>query len=365
MAIVTVVGAGMMGSALCVPLVDRGHDVRLVGTHLDEAIVRELRATGRHPTLAYELPREIRAYPLEELDQALEGAEVIGLGVSSPGIPWAAQALGPRLEAWIQRGALPEGFALLSVAKGLRFEPGGLVTLPDAFHAALPPAVAEVVQPVAVAGPCIAGELARRVETCVVLTSRDPRASERCAAILRGDYYHPFVDDDLVGVEVCAALKNAYAMGIAFAAGAHEAAGGVPGSIARHNYEAAVFAQSVYEMQRVIELLGGEPRSATWLPGVGDLDVTTNGGRTGRFGALLGRGMGRDAAQAAMQGATLECLHILSAMRQAIEAWEHAGQLTERELPLLRHMAAVALDDAPVRMPFSEFFGGTGRAPTS
>ena len=67
MAIIVVLGAGMMGSALCVPLVDAGHEVRLVGTHLDEAIVAELRARGYHPKLKQELPREISAYPVEAL----------------------------------------------------------------------------------------------------------------------------------------------------------------------------------------------------------------------------------------------------------------------------------------------------------
>jgi glycerol-3-phosphate dehydrogenase (NAD(P)+) len=357
MAIVTVLGAGMMGSALCVPLLDRGHEIRLVGTHLDDAIIDSLRRSGHHPTLKYELPTGIAPYPFTELDDALEGAAAVALGVSSPGIPWSAQVLGPWLQRHVEAGTLGADFVLFSIAKGLEFEPGGLVTLPDAFHAALPPAVAERLQPVAVAGPCIAGELARRVETAVVLTSRDRQASERCAELLRGAYYHVFIDDDLVGVEACAALKNAYAMGIAFATGAHLAAGGQPGSVARHNAESAAFAQSVFEMARIVELLGGNPKSAYGLPGVGDLDVTTNGGRTGRFGAFLGQGMGRTRAIEAMQGATLECLYILEAMRKALEAWERHGLLRPGELPLLRHMAAVALDDAPVRLPIEAFFG--------
>ena len=83
MAIVTVLGAGMMGSAICVPLVDRGHEVRLVGTHLDGAIIAGLKASSWHPTLALELPRSIRPYALEELDEALDGVEFVGLGVSS------------------------------------------------------------------------------------------------------------------------------------------------------------------------------------------------------------------------------------------------------------------------------------------
>lgn len=353
MAVVTLLGAGMMGSAICVPLLDRGHQVRLVGTHLDAAIIESFARTGLHPRMSYELPRGLVPYPLEELAEALDGAEVLGLGVSSAGVRFAARALTPHLPKLLE--AHPK-LPVFSIAKGLEHGERGLEILPDVFRAELPEALARHVQPVAVAGPCIAGELLRRVETAVVLTSRDREQSERIKALVETPYYFPFVDDDVVGVEVCAALKNAYAMGIAFAAGAHEAAGGKPGSVARHNYESAVFAQSLVEMQRIVELAGGDPRSAVWLPGAGDLDVTTNGGRTGRFGAHLGRGIGLAKAVEAMDGATLECLEILRTMREATARFERDGKLRAGELPLLDHMTRVALDDAPVEMPFSRFF---------
>jgi glycerol-3-phosphate dehydrogenase (NAD(P)+) len=54
---------------------------------------------------------------------------------------------------------------------------------------------------VAVAGPCIAGELARRVETCVVFTSRNPASSAAWAELARGPYYHVFTSDDATGTE--------------------------------------------------------------------------------------------------------------------------------------------------------------------
>ena len=97
MAVVTLLGAGMMGSAICVPLVDRGHEVRLVGTHLDGHIIESLARSGTHPTLALELPRTICPFPLERLSEALEGAEVVGLGVSSAGVRWAGRTLAPHL----------------------------------------------------------------------------------------------------------------------------------------------------------------------------------------------------------------------------------------------------------------------------
>jgi glycerol-3-phosphate dehydrogenase (NAD(P)+) len=347
MSVVTVFGAGMMGSALSVALLDRGHSVRLVGTHLDTEIIDSLRDNGRHPTLKVAMPFAVRPYYNHELEQALQGTELVALGVSSAGVRWAAE----QLTAYVR----PE-MPIVMVAKGLCWESGELRILPDVFRDTLPVAVRAAIEPVAIAGPCIAGELARRVPTSVVLTGRNHLTVNQAAAELSGPYYHVFVSPDAVGVEACAALKNAYAMAIAFGAGLHEKNGGQPGSVAMHNYEAAVFAQATFEMQQIVEMLGGDPRSVVWLPGVGDLDVTCNGGRTGRFGHLLGLGVGVAEAKQRMAGATLECLDILAVLRLALPTLEAEGKLEPSSLPLLRHMLEVALDDAPVQVPFERFF---------
>ena len=348
MAVITVLGAGMMGSALCVPLADRGHDIRLVGTHLDREIVQSLRATRRHPRLDLELPSAIRPMFLEELTEAMDQAELLALGVSSAGVRWAAERIAPFCRA---------DRPLFMISKGLSWDGTRLGVLPDVVRDALPAPLRSQVEPAAVAGPCIAGELARRVETCVVLAGRDARMLGRIAAALATDYYHLWPSTDLHGAEICAALKNAYAMAVAFAAGQHLARGGQPGSVARHNVEAAVFAQSIREMRQIVRLCGGDPESVIGLPGVGDLDVTTNGGRTGRFGTLLGQGLGVSEAIARMAGATLECLDIIAVLREAMHGWQRQGELRPGQLPLLEHMAAVVLDGQRVCLPLGSFFG--------
>jgi glycerol-3-phosphate dehydrogenase (NAD(P)+) len=112
-------------------------------------------------------------------------------------------------------------------------------------------------------------------------------------------------------------------------------------------------------MGRLVRALGGDPAAAAGLPGAGDLDVTTNGGRTGRFGRLLGLGRTRDAAIAEMEGATLECLEILAVLRAAVPSLVAGGTLPEGALPLALHLADVALDGAPVDFPLARFFEGT------
>lgn len=345
MATIGILGAGMMGSALAFPLADRGHAVRLVGTPLDQAIVDEVRQRGVHPKLTLALPPAITAHPHGDAAAVLAGVDLIALGVSSAGFDYACDVLAP-----IARADVP----VFMITKGLAFDGEAVRTLPDLLHQRIP----RIAAPVGIAGPCIAGELARRVPTCVVVAGRDGATNARIADLIRADYYHPFPTDDVVGAEVCAALKNAYAMGIAFAVGLHEKRGGAPGSIAMHNLESACFAQAVLEMRAIVARLGGRAETAAGLAGAGDLDVTTNGGRTGRFGRFLGMGLTRDEAVAAMEGATLECLEILAVMRRVEGAWIARGEARAGELPLLDHMIAVALDGAPVDLPIGRFFGG-------
>jgi glycerol-3-phosphate dehydrogenase (NAD(P)+) len=348
MAKVTVLGAGMMGSALCVPLVDAGHEVRLVGTHLDREIVQSLADRGFHPKLGLELPRSIRAYPLESLHEAMQGVELVGVGVSSAGVGWA----GERLARFVRPG-LP----LVMISKGLEWNGESLQLLPDVLTASWPDALRRAVHPAAVAGPCIAGELGRRVPTCVVLTGRESAGLERLSSLMSTSYYHVSVNPDVVGVELCAALKNAYALGVGLAAGLHEARGGQLGSVAMHNYEAAVFAQAMLETERWVTALGGSRSTVVGLPGTGDLTVTCNGGRTSRFGRWLGLGLGISEAVDRMAGATLECLDILRVLSHAMPTLECRGLVRPSQVPLLVHLMDVALAGAPVNLPFERFFG--------
>lgn len=336
----------MMGSALSAPFVANGHHVRLVGTPLDRDIVAALKACAPHPKLRAPVPG-VTAYFVEELATALDGADAIALGVSSAGVSWAAQALGAELS----RSPKP----VLMVSKGLLWQNRRLDVLPDVFQASLPAGAAARVAPVGVAGPCIAGELLVRVPTSIVFTGRSREACEAWAALARGPFYFVHVEPDLVGAETCAALKNAFAMGVGFGAGVHEALGGKGGSVAYHNYESGVFAQAILEMQRVVELSGGDPRTAVGLPGTGDLTVTCNGGRTGRFGKWLGLGLSLAEAIEKMEGATLECLEVLRELDHALVSFDESGKTHTDELPLLRHLIDVALRGAPVAMPFSRF----------
>lgn len=348
MATVTIIGSGLMGSAIGYPLAENGHDVRLVGTHLDREIIGACKARRMHPKLRRELPANMTPYYLEELPRAMEGTEVVVGGVNSHGVHWLGQLLASHLR--------PEHL-LISITKGLEVGPEGKIhILPDVLAAELPASVRQRVSPAAVGGPCIAGELAGGRQTCVVFGARDRGVVERLAPLFRTSYYHVWTTDDLVGLEISAALKNAFALSVGMVSGLLEAAGGVdPADAHMYNAASAVFAQGCTEIERVLGLAGATRTFACGLPGPGDLYVTSMGGRTIRLGRLLGAGHGLDEARRKLVGETLESIEIVRGMARAIPAWQAEGRLGPRELPLLRMLAEVIVESKPVRLPFDDF----------
>ena len=350
MAKVTILGAGLMGSAVAWPLADNGHEVRLVGTHLDDAIIKSCLDRGYHPRLKRQLPDGIMPYYVKELPRALEGADLIVSGVNSLGVRWIAHTLGPLL--W-------PGAKLIAVTKGLEAGSGGaLRILPDLLRDELPEGLRDRVSLNAIGGPCIAGELAGRRQTCVVFAGRDDQTLDELRKLFATKYYHVWTSTDLVGVEVCAALKNAYTLAVGMATGFLDLDGGPDDAGANmHNLAAALFGASAREMKRIVTLMGGDPEHITGLPGVGDQYVTCVGGRTIRMGRLLGAGLTYTEAVLQMAGETLEGVYIVKQMAQALPEWERQGKIGRDELPLLRMLCRVITEDARANIPFDRLFG--------
>jgi glycerol-3-phosphate dehydrogenase (NAD(P)+) len=347
---VVILGAGVMGSAMAVPLADNGHDARLVGTHLDREIIDAIRSTGVHPGLGRELPSAVRAHQIEEAEAAFAQAEIVVSGVNSVGVEWASE----RLAALLRPGQL-----VIAVTKGVRADDNGdLRILPDVLADPVPTDLREQVGWAAITGPAIAGEVAARRETCVVFCGRDEAVVDRLAAAFRTDWYHVWTSTDFVGGEICAAAKNCYALGIGLAEGDLERRGEADSPDRAHNYEAALFAQSAGEIRRWAVFFGGDARTAMWLPGVGDLYVTGTGGRNVRVGRLLGSGLGFADAAARLGNPTLEGASAIRVFGEALSRLTERGVVGPEEFPLMRHLYEVIALKRPVDIPWSRFFGG-------
>lgn len=349
MAHVTIVGAGVMGSALAWPLSDNGHPVSLVGTHLDREIIEEAKNRGYHPTLKRALPTGVKPFHIEEIEKAVEDADLIVSGVNSDGVEWIGETLST---------ALRRGRDIIGVTKGLRTDTEGRVAIfPEVIASLLPPELRSRSSFMAIGGPCIAGELAARRQSCVVFACDDIDAAERTARLFRTDYYHVWASGNLTGLELAVALKNAYVIGVGVANGMLEAAGGVDSAgAAMHNPAAATFAQGLYEMEQLLTALGGTPGYAHSLPGAGDQYVTAMGGRNLKLGTLMGRGQSYTEARATLEGVTLEGVSVLEEMSRAYPPLKREGVFRDESLPLLETLIEAVTEDRRVVLPFDRYF---------
>jgi glycerol-3-phosphate dehydrogenase (NAD(P)+) len=350
MSTVVILGAGVMGSALAMPLADNGHDVRLVGTHLDREIIDAIRSSGTHPGLDRVLPDSVRAFQLEELEAAFADAEIVLSGVNSFGVAWAGERLAPLLQ--------PEQL-VVAIAKGVAAdEQGNLRILPQVLAEPVRPELREQVGWAAIVGPSIAGEVAARRESCVLFCGEDQATLDRLAAAFRTDWYHVWTSTDFVGAEICAAAKNCYALGIGLAEGELERRGEAAGADRAHNYEAALFAQATAEIREWAALMGGRAETPLWLPGVGDMYVTATGGRNVRVGHLLGTGLGFENAAARLGNPTLEGAAAIKVFGAALIALTERGVVAADAFPLMRHLYELVALERPLNIPWSSFFGG-------
>lgn len=323
MARILILGAGVMGSALTVPAADNGHEVILAATPLDGDVLAALQADhARHPRLGAPLPADVIVRDASSLTAA-DGAaaDLVIVGVSSPGIAWAADTVA-RLKPACTIGLVTKG---LVEARG---------PVPLTYASAFPDILRERgFEPpafVGIGGPCIARELAERRPTAVVYASHDLAAAEAMKARLQTPYYRISLSDDPVGVEACAALKNFYAIGVSAMLGRHKRDGEPV-----KNPVAAAFQQAVDEMAALIPWLGGRQRSAYGLAGVGDLHVTVGGGRNARLGRLLGEGMSLEAAMTGpLAGETVEGVDVGRVLDRHIKRTIAIGEFDADDIPL-------------------------------
>lgn len=341
MSIITIVGAGMMGSAMSIPASDNGHEVRIVGSPLDREIIEKAKENGYHITLKRQLPDNIKYYQAEELDKAMENCDLLIGGVSSFGVEWFGEKVLPNISKEIP---------VLSITKGLHaLADGTLASLPDylaAKHGC------EGLSLNAVGGPCISFELADRHDTVVAFCGHNIDELIKIKDMLSTDYYHINLSTDVIGVETAVAMKNAYALGVSLAIGMAEAKNGI-GCKEEYNQQAGLFAQSTREMYRLLKIAGGKEEQI--LYGAGDLYVTVFGGRTRKIGTLLGRGLTYEQAADELRGVTLESVAITKVVIEALKKLDSAGKAEIGQFPLLMHIYDMITGKATVDVPWQKF----------
>lgn len=311
-----------MGSAMACVAARRGHDVRLWGTWLDDAMLDPCERGEAHPRLGLKL-EGIALMRAARLGEALKGAELVVHAVNSDGaVPVMTRAAAD----------LPD-VPVLSVTKGLLESPS--LKRMERIDAVVSEHVGRPLRFVHAGGPAKAKEIARRVLTLMQFAGT-PADAATCARALEGDGLVVQTSDDIAGAELCSALKNAYATGL----------GMWDGHVGRdaHNARAACFTQAIAEMRALVTASGGRAETVHGAAGVGDLHVTAAAGRNRAFGERVGKGRPARVVAAEMLAAGE-----LTEGYPAIDtAWRFARERGVIELPLLRALHRVIWEDAPV-----------------
>ena len=275
---ISVMGSGGWGTALALVLLENGHDVTLWSyTEAESAVLKEQR---ENPMLkGVPLPEDLK---LTSDSSCVKGCGVVVLATPSFAVRTTARALAPLLEP---------GTVLVSVSKGI--EKDTSLTLTEAIAQE----VGERCPIVALSGPSHAEEVARQIPTAVVSASKDRSAAELVQDLFMNERFRVYASDDVVGVELGAALKNVIAL----------CAGVCDGMGYGDNTKAALMTRGPTEIAGLGVAMGGRRETFAGLTGVGDLIVTCTSmhSRNRRCGILIGKGV---PAQQAVQeiGAVVE-----------------------------------------------------------
>jgi glycerol-3-phosphate dehydrogenase (NAD(P)+) len=204
----------------------------------------------------------------------------------------------------------------------------------------------------AIGGPCLATGLANRVHSSVVIANKDIQVAKKIADMLNTNYYHTSYSDDLNGVEVSAAIKNIFSMAVGAAKGL--CSSNITDEVREKNYlntASALIKQSIHEMEIFVEHLKGKKETVKGLAGLGDLYVSSSGGRNAKMGAFIGQGMTfSQAKKTKMENITVEGADLAKEIANKVKE-----EFDEKKLPLMLGMINAIVQDKKLELNWEDF----------
>ena len=306
-----VIGAGGFGTSLAIVLSRRFEEVRLWAHEKD--VVETMRNTRENDVFlpGFKLPANV--LPTADLREAVNGADYI-LGAM------------PSQHARRVYGQLKSHFSmsqhrLVSATKGI--ENGSLLRMSEV--------IAEVLDrpPVAVfTGPSFAKEVASGLPTAMVVASTNRHLANDVQEMFSGPTMRLYTQDDPIGCEIGASIKNVVAV----------ASGVVAGLRLGHNTTAALITRGLREMTRLAVAMGGLPETMSGLAGMGDMVLTCTGdlSRNRRVGILLAEGQTLEQITGSMR-TVAEGVHTTYAAWDLAQRHRVDMPITEQMYAILKH----------------------------
>lgn len=310
------IGAGSWGTAIAFVLAENGHDCLLWTRRAEQAAEINEKHTNASYLPDIELPANLKA--ISDLNVAVQHANIIVIAVPTKAI----RTISAEINQLATNSKL-----IVHVSKGI--EPDTLKRISEVIEEEMASDKCKAI--VALSGPSHAEEVVLRHPTTITAASFNQEAAEYVQDIFMNQYFRVYTNDDLIGVELGAALKNVIAL----------AAGITDGIGYGDNAKAALITRGLAEITRLGVKMGANPLTFSGLTGLGDLIVTCTSvhSRNWKAGNLLG------------QGKSLE--EVVSGMGMVIEGvrtTKAAHQLSERydvSMPLTEALYSVLFDDVP------------------
>jgi len=259
---IIIIGGGAMGSAFTIPCLENNNKVTITEPY-SKRFIKDLSSKGKfHSALKIKLPKKLKFKKFSK-DTLKKKSDLIVIALSLSGIDFIARELKD----------LKIKTPILVLTKGLKYQKKNkkIFTISEQFKKNYNMSNVSVLK-----GPCLAKELAKKKQTSVVIANKNIKVAKSIGKIISTKYYITEYSKDVVGVEVCSAIKNIYSM--------------IIGAGQSLNSSSNLFQKSILEMKYLIKHFKGKNETISGLAGVGDLYVSAAGGRNSKMGGYLGKG---------------------------------------------------------------------------
>ena len=259
---ILVIGGGAMGSAFTVPCIENNNKV-IITEPYSKIFIKDLSSKNKfHSALKIKLPKKLKFKKFSK-ELLKEKFDLIVIALSLSGIDFIGKEL----------KNLKVKTPILVLTKGLKYEKkiNKILTISEQLKKNYKGMNVSVLK-----GPCLAKELANKSQTSVVIANRNLKVAQSIGKLISTKYYIAEYSKDIIGVEVCSAIKNIYSM--------------IIGAGQSLNSSSNLFQKSLIEMRYLTRYFKGKEETISGLAGVGDLYVSAAGGRNSKMGSYLGKG---------------------------------------------------------------------------
>ena len=259
---ILIIGGGAMGSAFTIPCIEKRNKVTITEPY-SKIFIRDLSSKNKfHSALKIKLPKKLKFRKFSK-ELLKEKFDLIVIALSLSGIDF----IGKQLKN------LKIKIPILVLTKGLKYEKKNnkIFTISEQLQKHYKVRNISILK-----GPCLAKELARKKQTSVIIANKNISTAKKIGKIISTKYYLTEFSNDVIGIEVCSAIKNIYSM--------------IIGAGQSLNASSNLFQKSVIEMKYLVKYFRGKDETILGLAGVGDLYVSAAGGRNSKMGGYLGKG---------------------------------------------------------------------------